>query len=84
MLMQALRSMLPETPPTPDLEKEYQELCERTLARQKAKSAEMKAAGTHVLAGYTPPKDVDLDRTFRRVRDGFRKANIRVLKRSSN
>lgn len=34
---------------------QHEALQERTLARQKAASEALRAAGKHLLAGYTPP-----------------------------
>lgn len=82
MLQQFLKSLRPVPQPGPDMRQEYIDLCERTRARQVALSERMKAEGRHVLAGYKPPKDTDLARTFKEARAAMRKSQIHLIKRS--
>lgn len=47
---------------------EWREMQRRTLQRQREASERLRAEGKHVLYGYTPPEDTDLQRTFTAAR----------------
>lgn len=54
--------------PTQEAQEAYEELLARTRFRQLAEYERLMEAGKHVYAGYNPPKDTDLHRTYAAAR----------------